>query len=112
MIYFTDPQMAIVGKTYRELQNQEIIVGDLPFDSPRHVVWNKVDGRIQVYLEASTGKILGAELLGYQAEHLAHILALAITHQMTAEQVLEMPIYHPSAEELLRDVLENAQRKR
>jgi dihydrolipoamide dehydrogenase len=65
-----------------------------------------------VYLEASTGKILGAELLGYQAEHLAHKLALAITHQMTAEQVLEMPIYHPSAEELLRDVLENAQRQR
>ncbi|MBV1787150.1 dihydrolipoyl dehydrogenase [Marinobacterium sp. D7] len=112
MIYFTDPQMAIIGKTYQELQSQEIIVGELPFASPRHIVWNKVDGRIQVYLEARTGKILGAELLGYQAEHLAHILALAITHQMTAEQVLEMPIYHPSAEELLRDVLENAQRKR
>lgn len=112
MIYFTDPQMAIVGKTYQELQNQEIIVGDLPFDSPRHIVWNKVDGRIQVYLDARTGRILGAELLGYQAEHLAHILALAITHQMTAEQVLEMPIYHPSAEELLRDVLIDAQRKR
>ncbi|NVK44020.1 MAG: dihydrolipoyl dehydrogenase [Oceanospirillaceae bacterium] len=112
MIYFTDPQMAIVGKTYQELQNREIIVGELPFDSPRHIVWNKVDGRIQVYLDAGTGRILGAELLGYQAEHLAHILALAITHQMTAEQVLEMPIYHPSAEELLRDVLIDAQRKR
>lgn len=112
MIYFTDPQMAIVGKSYRELQNQEIIVGELPFDSPRHRVWNKVDGRIQVYLEPRTGKILGAELLGYQAEHLAHILALAITHQMSAQQVLEMPIYHPSAEELLRDVLINAERQR
>ncbi|GGO81764.1 dihydrolipoyl dehydrogenase [Marinobacterium nitratireducens] len=112
MIYFTDPQMAIVGQTYQELQNQEIIVGELPFDSPRHIVWNKVDGRIQVYLDAISGKILGAELLGYQAEHLAHILALAITHGMTAAQVLEMPIYHPSAEELLRDVLLNAERNR
>lgn len=112
MVYFTDPQMAIVGSTYQELQNQEIVVGELPFASPRHIVWNKPDGRIQVYLDARTGRILGAELLGYQAEHLAHILALAITHKMTAEQVLEMPIYHPSAEELLRDVLENAQRKR
>ena len=112
LIYFTDPQMAVAGQTYQELQDQDIVVGELPFASPRHVVWNKVDGRIQVYLDAGTGKVLGAELLGYQAEHLAHILALAITHQMTAEQVLEMPIYHPSAEELLRDVLENAQRKR
>lgn len=27
-------------------------------------------------------------------------------------QVLEMPIYHPSAEELLRDVLQNAEKQR
>ncbi|WP_081785789.1 hypothetical protein [Halomonas sp. BC04] len=76
------------------------------------MVWNKVEGRIQVYLEARTGVILGAELLGYQAEHLAHLLALAITHSMTAEQVLSMPVYHPSAEELLRDVLIDAREKR
>lgn len=112
MIYFTDPQIAIVGQTYRQLQEQEIVIGELTFDSPRHIVWNKVDGRIQVYLDARTGKILGAEMLGYQAEHLAHILALAITHHMTADQVLEMPIYHPSAEELLRDVLIDALKKR
>jgi dihydrolipoamide dehydrogenase len=112
MIYFTDPQIAIVGKTYLQLQDQEIVIGDLPFNSPRHIVWNKTQGRIQVYLDAGSGVILGAELLGYKAEHLAHILALAITHQMTADQVLEMPIYHPSAEELLRDVLMNALTKR
>lgn len=112
MIYFTDPQIAIAGQTYQQLQDQEIVIGELTFASPRHIVWNKVDGRIQVYLDARTGIILGAELLGYQAEHLAHIQALAITHQMTADQVLEMPIYHPSAEELLRDVLIDAQKKR
>ncbi|MDZ7853215.1 MAG: hypothetical protein U5L98_11375 [Halomonas sp.] len=88
------------------------MIGDLPFTSPRHVVWNKVQGRIQVYLDPWSGVILGAELLGYQAEHLAHLLALAITHNMTAEQVLSMPVYHPSAEELLREVLIDAQKKR
>lgn len=112
LIYFTDPQMAIVGQTYRELQHRPVIVGELAFDSPRHIVWNKVDGRIQVYLEPATGEILGAELLGYQAEHLAHLLALAITHRLSAEQLLEMPIYHPSAEELLRDVVQSAERTR
>ncbi len=112
-ICFTDPQMALVGLSYEELLSREVVVGDLPFEaSPRHVVWNKTQGRMHVYLEPVTGQILGAEILGYQAEHLAHILALAITHKMTAKQVLEMPIYHPSAEELLRDVLENAERKR
>jgi len=112
-ICFTDPQMALVGLSFEELEGQDIIIGDLPFEgSPRHVVWNKTEGRMHVYLEPESGKILGAEILGHHAEHLAHILALAITHNLTASQVLEMPIYHPSAEELLRDVLENAERKR
>lgn len=112
MVFFTDPQIAVIGQSFRQLQGQEIVIGDLPFTSPRHVVWNKVQGRIQVYLDARTGVILGAELLGYQAEHLAHLLALAITQSMTAEQVLSMPVYHPSAEELLRDVLIDAREKR
>lgn len=111
MVFFTDPQVAVIGQSFRQLEGREIVIGDLPFTSPRHVVWNKVQGRIQVYLDARTGVILGAELLGYQAEHLAHLLALAITHSMTAEQVLLMPVYHPSAEELLRDVLIDARQK-
>lgn len=111
MVFFTDPQIAVIGQSFRQLEGQEIVIGDLPFTSPRHVVWNKTEGRIQVYLDARSGVILGAELLGYQAEHLAHLLALAITHSMTAEQVLAMPVYHPSAEELLRDVLINAREK-
>ncbi|WP_183315129.1 FAD-dependent oxidoreductase, partial [Halomonas fontilapidosi] len=111
MVAFTDPQIATIGQSFRQLEGQDIVIGDLPFTSPRHVVWNKVQGRIQVYLDAKTGVILGAELLGHKAEHLAHLLALAITHGMTAEQVLSMPVYHPSAEELLRDVLINARDK-
>jgi len=47
-------------------------------------------------------------LLGHQAEHLAHLLALAITHKMTAAQFLTMPIYHPSAEEVLKRALDQA----
>lgn len=107
-IYFTDPQMAIVGKSFQQLRDTEIVIGDVPFNSPRHEVWKKTQGRIQVYLDAYSGQILGAELLGYQAEHLAHLLALAITHRMTADQFLEMPIYHPSAEEVLKKALNNA----
>ena len=107
-IYFTDPQMAIVGCSFKELQDREIVIGDVPFNSPRHEVWQKTKGRIQVYLDAHSGEILGAELLGHQAEHLAHLLALAITHKMTAEQFLEMPIYHPSAEEVLKKALDAA----
>ena len=111
-IYFTDPQIALVGKSFAELKEGDFLMAELKFDSPRHIVWNKPQGRLQVYLDKESGRILGSELFGYQAEHLAHILALAITHNMTAAQVLQMPIYHPSAEELLRDVLQQAEKQR
>lgn len=112
MIYFTDPQMAIVGCSHQDLQGQPVVVGELPFNaSPRHVVWNKVQGHMQIYVDPHSRIILGAELLGERSEHIAHLLALAMTHSMTVDQVLEMPIYHPSAEELLRDVLIDAQKK-
>lgn len=107
-IYFTDPQMAIVGRSFEQLQGTEIVIGDMPFNSPRHEVWKKTQGRIQVYLDAHSGEILGAELLGHKAEHLAHLLALAITHKMTAEQFLQTPVYHPSAEEVLKRALDHA----
>ena len=107
-IYFTDPQMAIVGRSFTQLQGQDIVIGESLFNGPRHLVWKKSQGLLQVYLDAKTGEILGAELLGYQAEHLAHLLALAITHRMTAEQFLQMPIYHPSAEEVLKKAMDNA----
>jgi dihydrolipoamide dehydrogenase len=107
-IYFTDPQMAIVGRSFTQLQGLDIVIGEALFNGPRHLVWQKSQGLLQVYLDAKTGEILGAELLGYQAEHLAHLLALAITHRMTAEQFLQMPIYHPSAEEVLKKAMDNA----
>ena len=107
-IYFTDPQMAIVGRSFEQLEGTDIVIGDVAFNSPRHEVWKKTQGRIHVYLDRHSGQILGAELLGHQAEHLAHLLALAITHKMTADQFLEMPIYHPSAEEVLKKALDEA----
>jgi dihydrolipoamide dehydrogenase len=105
--------MAVVGRSYSQLVNEEadFVIGDVPFTSPRHMVWNKTDGRIQVYAQRSSGQILGAELLGHQAEHLAHLLALAITHGLSVDDFLKMPIYHPSAEEVLKRAIEQAKWK-
>lgn len=39
------------------------------------------------------------------AEHLVHLLALAIEHRMTVVDVLAIPFYHPVIEEGLRTAL-------
>jgi len=46
--------------------------------------------------------LLGAEMAIPGAEHLAHILAVAIQQQMTVFDLLRMPFYHPTLEEGLR----------
>jgi dihydrolipoamide dehydrogenase len=40
-----------------------------------------------------------------QAEHLAHLLALAVQRQLSVSELLEMPVYHPVLEEGLRKAL-------
>jgi dihydrolipoamide dehydrogenase len=64
-----------------------------------------------VYANIATGRISGAELIGPDAEHLAHLLAWAIQSGMTLERALEMPFYHPVIEEGLRTALRDAQAK-
>ena len=39
------------------------------------------------------------------AEHMAHLLALAIDREMTVHDLLRMPFYHPVLEEGMRTAL-------
>jgi dihydrolipoamide dehydrogenase len=68
-------------------------------------------GLLHVYADASDGRVLGAELMGPDAEHLAHLLAWGIQSGMTVARMLEMPFYHPVVEEGLRTALRDAQAK-
>ena len=60
---------------------------------------------------ARDGRLLGAELVGPRAEHLAHLLAWAHQSGMTVADMLKMPFYHPVVEEGLRTALRDACRK-
>jgi dihydrolipoamide dehydrogenase len=39
---------------------------------------------------------------------MAHTLALAIEHEMPVDEILQMPVYHPSLEEVMKSALNNA----
>ena len=53
----------------------------------------------------------GAELCAPAGEHMAHLLALALTQKLTVGQLLGMPFYHPVLEEGLRTALRDAARQ-
>ncbi|MFO7831883.1 MAG: dihydrolipoyl dehydrogenase [Desulfuromonadaceae bacterium] len=111
-IYYTDPQMATVGIPYNELNHSEIVIGKLPMsEGSRHAIYNDNRGLIQIYVNKADGRILGAEIFGRGAEHMAHTLALAIEYKADVAGMLEMPFYHPCLEEVMRDALHNARKK-
>jgi dihydrolipoamide dehydrogenase len=108
-IYFTDPQMAIVGAPYHTLDGEKTIIGKARMDKgPRHKIYNDQNGMMQVYVDSESGVLLGAEIFGRGAEHMAHSLALAIEHEMTVAEIYQMPIYHPTLEEVMKVALGHA----
>ena len=68
-------------------------------------------GRLHIYADVATGRLLGAEMIGPDAEHIAHLLAWAIQAQFTVAQVLALSFYHLVVEEGLRTALRDAASK-
>jgi dihydrolipoamide dehydrogenase len=107
-IVFSDPQIAFVGKAYRELDLDKTIVGTADFSRQgRAIVAAANRGLLRVYVDKSK-RLLGAEMCTPHAEHFAHLLAFAIERSSTVADILRMPFYHPTLEEGLRTALRNA----
>ena len=105
-IVFTDPQIAIVGGGYAPLASAPLAVGEVSFeDQGRSRVMLRNRGHLRVYGDPASGRFLGAEMAGPDAEHIGHLLAWALQAGMTVAQMLEMPFYHPVIEEGLRTAL-------
>jgi len=111
-IVFSDPQMAMVGDRFADLDGENIVIGEVSFkDQGRSRVMLKNDGLLRVYASERSGRFLGAEMFGPRAEHMGHLLAWAHQSGMTIGQMLDMPYYHPVIEEGLRTALRDADRK-
>lgn len=105
-IVFTDPQIAIVGGGFAAQHAHAIAAGEVAFeDQGRARVMLRNKGHLRVYGDPQTGRFLGAEMAGPDAEHIGHLLAWALQSGMSVEAMLEMPFYHPVVEEGLRTAL-------
>ena len=114
---FSDPQIAMVGESFKEISERLgscdcFEIGEVSFENQgRSRVMLKNKGHMRVYAEHGTGLFLGAEFIGPQAEHIAHLLAWAVQNKMTIPQMLDMPFYHPVIEEGLRTALRDLNAK-
>jgi dihydrolipoamide dehydrogenase len=107
-IVFTEPNIAFVGKRYKDVQDVPHIIGEAEFASQgRALIAGKDKGLIRIYAESKRGILLGAEMVAPVGEHLTHLLSLAIQNSLTVFEMLHMPFYHPVVEEILADALRN-----
>ncbi len=111
-IVFSDPNVAMVGARFEDLDANAAITGAADFKHQgRARTAEKNRGLIHIYAEKSSGRLLGAEMCVPEAEHMAHLLALAIGQSMTVWELLRTPFYHPVLEEGLRAALRQLARQ-
>ncbi|GAA3960692.1 dihydrolipoyl dehydrogenase [Allohahella marinimesophila] len=113
-VVYCDPQIARVGSAKSEfspLAPNGYAVGRASFENQgRSRVLGRNQGELIVYGAFGSGKFLGAEIFGPSAEHLAHTLAWVLQQDITVDNMLELPFYHPTLEEILRTALRDLDR--
>lgn len=107
-IVFTDPNIVVVGRPFKDLDIADIVIGEVNFSNQgRAKIIQKNKGLLRIYGTKKNGLLLGAEMIAPQGEHLGHLLAWAIYKKLSAFDVLKMPFYHPVIEEGMRTALRN-----
>ena len=108
-IVFSDPQMATIGLQPSQIEQAyagNYAVASFDFaNQARAKVLGRDYGLMKVWAEKESGVLLGVEILGPDAEHLAHLLAWSIQQQLSVDDLLGMPFYHPVLEEGVRSLL-------
>lgn len=111
-VVFTEPGAGHAGLTANSLPASDMVTGSADFTRQgRALTAGRNVGRLEVYVDKRSGRLLGAETVAPDAEHLLHLLAWSIQQEMTVDQLLSMPFYHPTVEEGLRTALQAARRE-
>jgi dihydrolipoamide dehydrogenase len=111
-ITFSAPCAARVGRGFAQLDPETAVIGAVDFARQgRARTAERAAGVLRVYAERKTGRLLGAEMACPSGEHMAHLLALALSQGLTVSQTLGMPFYHPVLEEGLRTALRDVSRR-
>lgn len=112
-VVFSDPQIATVGlqpAQIEQLYADNYVEASFDFaDQSRAIVLGRDCGLMKAWAEKGSGTLLGVEILGPDAEHLAHLLAWGIQQQLSVNDLLTMPYYHPALEEGVRSLLRELQ---
>ncbi len=110
MVVFTDPQVAVAGRTEAALREagEDVVAASFPFDDHgKSILMEAKYGYVKMVASRKDGRLLGAEIVGKDAGELIHAPSTAIALKATARDLLRAPWYHPTLSEILTYPLED-----
>lgn len=110
-IIYTQPEVAGVGKTEEQLQNEGIPYKkhQLPMAfAGRFVAENEMGNGVCKILIAEDDSILGAHMLGNPASELIVVPAVAIERGIKAHDLAAVVFPHPTVGEIIKETIESA----
>ncbi|HTA54952.1 MAG TPA: dihydrolipoyl dehydrogenase [Candidatus Acidoferrales bacterium] len=100
---FTDPQFAAVGMSEKELKASGVPYVSGRYEFAEHgkaQCLGKTKGFVKMMADPSSGRILGAQVLGPEGSELIHELIVAMRFEATVDQFMRIPHLHPTLAEI------------
>ncbi|MGY0021071.1 mycothione reductase [Streptomyces sp. cg35] len=109
---FAHPQIAQVGLTEQDARTQglDYVVGERRYEDVAYG-WalEDTDGFCKVLVDRASGRLIGAHVLGQEAAALLQPLVIAMTFDLSVQDVAERPLWiHPALSEVVENALRNA----
>jgi len=96
---FTDPEIATVGHTQRDIDEGRIQARALTLPlatNPRAKMQNVTDGFVKLLARTGTNVVVGGVVVAPRASELIFPVALAVQHNLTVDQVAQTITVYPS----------------
>lgn len=106
-VVFTDPPVATLGMTAAEAEQagHDVVAPSKRFaEQGRAITMGVEHGLLKLVVDRATGEMLGCQMLGPRADDLIHIPAAVMAHHGTAQDLRDLPWYHPTLAEAFVEV--------
>jgi dihydrolipoamide dehydrogenase len=111
---YTHPEIGSVGLNEKQAKEKglEVKTGKFPMVAcGRAQAENETEGFVKVVVEKTSGKILGAQILGHRATDLIAELTLAIQMGAKSQDVINTIHAHPTLSEPIREAVLKAENR-
>ena len=105
-IVYTNPEIASVGKTEEQLQQEkkDFKVGKFPFmANGRALTTSASEGFVKILVDKQTDEILGAHIIGHDAGQLIAEIVTTIEFGGSAEDIARVCHAHPTTSEAVKE---------